>query len=215
MVFVLTYPNIQIQLPETFQRFDDSFVNAIPMYTMIAQRRVARDFKILGTKIFVNYILTPNNPLLQKPDRWLNNASAVLLVNNPIFGDDTFNSQKELMECSELWGNMYWPNERLTYEPKYYADLNYYQWKIFPTPDQAYPLRMGFFQFPLFIDDTDSTNFFTDLAPEVLWYAICLEMAIFIEDNPRIQLYQQQYDQAKAALTNEDKMRILDEFAVR
>lgn len=215
MVFVLTDATITTELQAYYNRYDDVFVNSIPMLKMLGERRVARDFKILGSKVFIEGLLTPGNNTLPKPVRWLNNVSFNIGVINADFDPINPTTRVEVLQCDFIFGEIYWPNPTLTAQPKYYADGTYNIWLFYPTPDLAYPYRAGFFQFPNFIDSTSQSNFFTQNAPEVLFFAIALEAAIYLEDMPRIDVWEKRYDQARVALTEEDKQRIYDEYSVR
>lgn len=215
MVFVLTNTTIKQELISYFKRNDTDFLASIPFFIMLGERRVATDLKILGTKTFIDGNLIPGNPRLQKDVRWLNNASCEIGIINPDFDPNDFTTRKKILECSYLWGESYWPNPTITGEPKYYADQTYFEWAFYPTPDLAYPYRIGFFQFPNFIDDTEQSNWFTAFAPHVLWSAICLETAIYLEDGPRIPIWEAQYQKDIASLSTEDKQRMYDEYSVR
>jgi len=214
MSFVLTYTSLVTKIQEIFNRTDNVFLSNIPFWIALGQRRIAHDLKILGLKVSIDGTLTPSNNLIQKPTRWLNNASFNIGVSSQL--DPTRRTtRKQILLRDRIFCEIYWPNPEIVGEPKYYADTNYNLWSVYPTPDVAYPYQLFYFQFPVFIDETTSTNFLTESVPELLVNSVCIDAATQIPDLERIPVFTQMYEKSKASLTEEDMKRIYDEFSVR
>jgi hypothetical protein len=123
---------------------------------------------------------------------------------------DTNNQRNPLLPRSYEYCRSYWPNDAKTSQPKFYADYNYQHMLIAPTPDQAYPFEMVYWELPPLLDDTLQTNWFTEYAPQLLLYGSLLEMAPFLKDDDRISTWQDMYDRAAQALSGEDLRKIMD-----
>jgi hypothetical protein len=109
----------------------------------------------------------------------------------------------------------YWPNREQTGVPLFYAEYDYNNWIVAPTPDAAYPFEVLIYQLLPLLDDANQTNWLTDYAPQVLLYGALLEATPFLKNDERIQVWQTMYDRAAQALNGEDLSKILDRSARR
>jgi hypothetical protein len=209
MAYVLTYPRLVTALENYLERLDANFVSEIPLFIMLGERRVARDLKILGLKVFITENLLIGQQTLTKPNRWLNTSSFNI-------GTGTnFNARVQVLQRSYEYCRIYWPNPTLTGQPKYYSDYDYNHWLITPTPDKAYPYEIAYYEVPQLIDDTVSTNWLTENAPDILLYACLLETASYLKDDDRVPTWLNYYEIAKKSLTEEDLRRIYDGYSKR
>ena len=99
--------------------------------------------------------------------------------------------------------------------PKFYADYTYTNWAIGPTPDQAYPFEVVYYEMPALLDATNGTNWITQYAPELLTYAALLECEPFLKNDERVQVWQAMYDRTKTSLNQEDQQKIIDRQVTR
>lgn len=213
MAFVLTYTNLVSTVENYLERLNTTFVLDIPLFIMLGERRVARDLKILGLKVFITDTFLIGQQVLAKPNRWLNSSTFNMGTN---VGTATgFNTRVQIEQRSYEYARIYWPDPTQTAQPKYYADYDYNHWLITPTPDAAYPYEIAYYQTPVLIDEVNSTNFLTTNAPDVLIYATLLETASYLKDDERVPVWTQYYNVAKSALTEEDMRRVYDGFSVR
>jgi hypothetical protein len=210
MAFVLTYDSLTIAVTNYLERDDPNLLSQIPLFIMLGERRISRDLKILGLKVAITANLVINNGVFRKPTRWLNDSSFNI-------GTGTnFNTRKYLLQRSVEWCRLYWPDPIKTGTPKYYAsDYNYNYWIVVPTPDDAYPYEIIYYETPELIDETVSSNFLTESIPEALLYATLLESAPYLKDDERIKVWQDRYDRARQAIGEEDIRRIQDAFSKR
>lgn len=214
MAFVLTYDSLTQAVIDYLERDDRNLVHEIPLFIMLGERRVARDLKILGLKVAVSGHLESGISVFQKPVRWLNDASFNIGTNEG--ASVGFNTRRFLLQRSYEWCRTYWPDPTQNATPKYYAsDYNYDFWFLTPTPDQAYPYEILYYQTPELIDDHVSANFLTGSAPEVLLYATLLETASYLKDDERIAVWTDYYTKARQALGEEDMKRIDDAYTKR
>lgn len=209
MAFVLTYDSLVTAVQNYLERIDEPFISEIPLFIMLGERRVARDLKILGLKVFITDNLLQEQQTLQKPTRWLNTSTF-----NIGTGTD-FNTRVQIQQRSYEYCRIYWPDPTQFSQPKYFSDYDFNHWLIAPTPDQAYPYEIAYYQIPQLIDETDSTNFLTESAPDILIYATLLETASYLKDDERLPIWLKYYETAKAALSEEDMRRVYDGFSKR
>jgi hypothetical protein len=144
-----------------------------------------------------------------KPDRWRDTVSINI-------GTGTNNANRTALFTRVYeYLRSYWPNESLTATPLFYSDYDYSHWLIAPTPDQAYPFEVLYYELPPLLDDSIQTNWLTEYAPQLLLYGALLEATPFLKNDERIGTWQQYYDRAAAMLNGEDLAKILDRASVR
>ena len=181
----------------------------IPRLINLAERRISRELKIQGFIAVVTDTLTVGQSVYPKPDRWRDTVSI-----NIGTGANLANRTSLFTRDYEYCRN-YWPNESQTDTPQFYADYNYSNWLIVPTPDQEYPFEVLYYELPPLLDDSIQTNWLTEYAPQLLLYGTLLEATPFLKNDDRIATWQQYYDRAAAMLNGEDLAKILDRSAVR
>lgn len=181
----------------------------IPRLINLAERRIARELKIQGFIAVVTDTMVPGQSVYAKPDRWRDTVSI-----NIGTGAGVANRQTLYTRDYEYLRS-YWPNESETDTPIFYADYNYDNWLVAPTPDQAYPFEVLYYELPPLLDDSIQTNWLTEYAPQLLLYGTLLEATPFLKNDERIGTWQQYYDRAAAMLNGEDLAKILDRAATR
>ena len=181
----------------------------IPRLINLAERRIARELKIQGFIAVVTDTMVPGQSVYAKPDRWRDTVSI-----NIGTGAGLANRQTLYTRDYEYLRS-YWPNESETDTPVFYSDYNYDNWLVAPTPDQAYPFEVLYYELPPLLDDSVQTNWLTEYAPQLLLYGTLLEATPFLKNDERIGTWQQYYDRAAAMLNGEDLAKILDRSATR
>ena len=181
----------------------------IPRLINLAERRIARELKVQGFIAVVTDTMVPGQSVYAKPDRWRDTVSI-----NAGTGA-TLADRKFIFSRAYEYLRSYWPNESETGTPVFYADYDYTHWLIAPTPDQAYPFEVLYYELPPLLDETTQTNWLTDYAPQLLLYGALLEATPFLKNDERIATWQGYYDRAAAMLNGEDLAKILDRSATR
>jgi len=188
MALVLTYDVLYDEVIAYLERADARLIARIPLFIMLAQRRVATKLKVLGTKQTENGLLTPSDPFLDKDVRWLANESFTISVGTNL------NKRKQLYHRSQQFCKEYWPDVTKTGEPAYYT-TEYNLLKVFfvPTPALAYPYESIYWATPQLLDETYDSNFLTTGMPRLLLYATLCETAPYLHDDDRVPMWQQSY----------------------
>jgi hypothetical protein len=181
----------------------------IPRLINLAERRIARELKVQGFITAVTDTLVPGQSVYAKPDRWRDTISINI-------GTGTAKANRTFLFTRVYeYLRSYWPNESLTGTPLFYADYDYTHWLIAPTPDQAYPYEVVYYELPQLLGDTVQTNWLTEYAPQLLLYGALLEATPFLKNDERIGTWQSYYDRAAGALNGEDLAKILDRSTTR
>lgn len=205
--FTTLQQDIRRYLERGFTLVSDQIVyEQIPRLINLAERRIARELKVQGLINVVTSTMSPGLAVYPKPDRWRTTVS---------FNFGIGNEYNQLFPRSYEYVRSYWPNRDQTDVPLFYADYDYNNWIVSPTPDQAYPFEVLIYQLPPLLDDANQTNWLTEYAPQVLLYASLLEATPFLKNDERIQVWQSMYDRAAQALNGEDLSKILDRSARR
>jgi hypothetical protein len=199
--------DIRRYLERGFTLASDQIVyEQIPRLINLAERRIARELKVEGLINVVTSTMQVGLAVYPKPDRWRTTVS---------FNYGIDNQYTQLFPRSYEYVRSYWPNRDETSAPLFYADYDYNNWIVSPTPDQAYPFEVLVYQLLPLLDDSNQTNWLTEYAPQVLLYASLLEATPFLKNDERIPVWQQMYDRSAQALNGEDLSKILDRSARR
>jgi hypothetical protein len=214
MATTTTFASLQTDLRRYLERgftmaSDEIVYEQLPRLINLAERRIARELKVQGLINVVTSNFQPGLAVYPKPDRWRTTVSFN-------FGQGTNNSQyTQLWPRSYEYIRSYWPDREQTGVPVFYADYDYTNWIVSPTPDAAYPFEVLVYQLTPLLDDTNQSNWLTEYAPQLLLYASLLEATPFLKNDERIGVWQQMYDRAAQALNGEDLSKILDRSAKR
>jgi hypothetical protein len=214
MATTTTFASLQTDLRRYLERgftmaSDEIVYEQLPRLINLAERRIARELKVQGLINVVTSTFQPGLAVYPKPDRWRTTVSFN-------FGQGTNNSQyTQLWPRSYEYIRSYWPDREQTGVPVFYADYDYTNWIVSPTPDAAYPFEVLVYQLTPLLDDTNQSNWLTEYAPQLLLYASLLEATPFLKNDERIGVWQQMYDRAAQALNGEDLSKILDRSAKR
>lgn len=208
--FATLQQDIRRYLERGFTPASDQIVyEQIPRLINLAERRIARELKVQGLINVVKSQMQPGLAVYPKPDRWRSTVSFN-------FGTgDQGNQYTQLFARDYEYIRSYWPDRTQTGEPIFYADYDYNNWIVSPTPDAAYPFEVLVYQLLPLLDDENQSNWLTEYAPQVLLYASLLEATPFLKNDERISVWQQMYDRAAQALNGEDLSKILDRSARR
>jgi len=103
--------------------------------------------------------------------------------------------------------NEYWPDRSVRGEPKFYADYNYDNWLIVPTPTRDSPMEVTLYQRPLPLSSLNQVNWLIQYVPDLLLYAALIESAPYLKNDQRIQTWKDYYLQSLTAIKNENSER--------
>ena len=207
----MTFDSLQEDLRDYLERgtsVDPTVFDQLPRLINLAERNLANSLKLLGFVNVVTDTLTIGQSVVPKPDRW----RATISIN---FGVGTAQNRTPLFLRSYEYLRLYWPDEDLTDQPRFYADYDYFNWLIAPSADAAYPFEVNYWELPALLDSTNQTNWTTDFAPNALLHGSLLQATPFLKNDERIPVWQGIYDRDVAILEAQDVKRIVDRQVVR
>jgi hypothetical protein len=210
----MTFSELQTDIQNYLERGASSAVDPIvyqqiPRLITLAERRISADLKIEGFIVAVTTNFQNGVSVYPKPDRWRKTIS----IN---FGTGATNAIRTfLFPRSYEYIRSYWPNEALTDQPKFYADYNYNNWLIGPTPNEDTPAEILYYEIPALLSDVVQTNWLTEYAPQLILYGSLLEATPFLKNDERIPVWQNFYDTSLQAINKEDLKRIVDRSTTR
>lgn len=202
---VMTYDSLVENIQSYLERNDTATLDKIPLFIMLAEQVIASKIKFLGNLTVNTSNMVANTAVIAKPARWHKTVS----MNITVAGE----RQPVLLRKYEYLRN-YAPDPTETGMPKYYADYDYSNWLVAPTPDSAYDFEVLYYERVQPLDSSNQTNWFTVYAPQALLYGSLLQAMPFLKNDDRIPMWQAQYDAIMATLSEEDKLRVADRQAI-
>jgi len=204
--FVLTYNSLTSTVLQYLERQDSAVVNFIPTAISLAEFEIAQEIKTLGQLEVVDSTMQAGTAVIQKPARWRKTVSMTVV-------DSSGNKQPLLLRKLEYLNN-YWPVVTSTALPLYYADYDYDNWIVAPTPDQAYAFEALCYTRLQPLDSNNQTNWLTQNAPNAMLFGTLKQTAPFLKNDARLALWSQMFTEALNALKTEDVSRVGDRSAV-
>jgi hypothetical protein len=201
--FVLTYDSLTSAVEQYLERNDASVVNQIPTFITLCEFEIAQQIKTLGQQQVVQSTMSINNPILPKPARWRKTVS--FNVTGSSGPSPVFLRKYEYLLSYNTGGS--------SGLPLYYADYDYDHWLVSPTPDQAYPFQVLFYERLQPLDSVNQTNWITQNAPNAMLYGTLLQAMPFLKNDQR-QIFQEKYKEAMAILKVEDQLRVGDRQSI-
>lgn len=207
MAAVMTYDSLVTDMLGYCERVNDAAFEAqIPRLLMLAENRVATDLKTEGVLSVVTGAFTASSPTIAKPAFWRDTVSFQVTR-----ADGTrFNVLPRFYE----YCRQYWPNPTLTDEPRFYADYNFDNFFICPTPPTALSFELCYHARLDPLDAAHQTNWMTVNAPQLLFYAAMLEAQTYLKNDEKIATWGNLYRDMLGGLGKEDAGRHLDRTTV-
>lgn len=202
---VMTYSSLFSDIQNYLNRETDTqLTSQIPELIALGEFRCAREMKTLGFKRVYTGNLVTSSSVVAKPSRWRETISFNFGTGS---GGNVFN---QMYPRSYEFCRTYWPNPTLTDSsqvPKYYADYDYNNWLIAPTPFSGYPFEVSIYEKPIPLSVENQVNWLTEIVPDMLLYAALIESEPYVKNYDLIQVWQTNFDRALGALMGEDKKR--------
>lgn len=216
MSFILTYTSLLETVRQYLERGDvndQDVFDRLPQLIAFAEKRLAKEIKPQGFERYLVSTMQVGVAVYQKPDRWRETRS-ITIGTNATASATGFNTRVPLFPRElEYLQTMYWPNPTVysvDEPPRFYADYGYNNILIAPTPAVAYPFQWAIWQELQPLDEANQTNWLTQIAPEVLTYAVLLEAQPFLKNDARIPVWQGIFDRGISGLLTQDARKAQD-----
>lgn len=199
---VMTYASLQADIASYINRSD--LTAQIPQWIEFAEKRIRRDIKINGFEIFTTSTMSIGDNEITRPAR---------LLKVKFFYITVAGEYKPLRRRAHDFIRAYSPLPSVTGEPVYYADWGPDNFIVAPTPASAYPFYLAYYEELEALSVSNTTNWLTENAPQLLLYAALLEAAPFLDNDPRLVVWQKEYEKYAAAVQTESDDFRTDEFS--
>ena len=202
---VMTYTTLAENIQSYLERDDTATVAKIPLFIMLAEQVIASQIKFLGNLTVNTSTMVAATATIAKPARWHKTVSMNVTVNG---------ERQPILLRKYEYLREYWPDPTATGVPCFYADYDYTNWLLAPTPASAYNFEVLYYERVQPLDSSNQTNWFTIYAPQALLYGSLLQAMPFLKNDTRTPMWQAQYQQIMDTLVAEDKLRIADRQAI-
>lgn len=213
MAEAMTFDSLVEDIKLYSERSNDAvFVAQIPRLIMLAESTMAAEWRGLGNQNWVTGTFTASQPIVAKPARWRETVSW-----NFGTGEDD-QDRNYILERSLEYCRTYWPNPTVVdvlRPPKYYANYNWDNFFVAPTPISAYPFELGYYELIRPLDAANQTNWLTDHAPQMLLSQCMFQAQPFLKwFGERLASWQGMYQSQAQALSLEARNQTIDRSTV-
>lgn len=209
MPAVLTYSSLITSLKNYSERYNDTSMNdQLPLIVTMAEYRISQEVKVLPALNYVTDTLQAGVSIYPKPGR--QRDTEYINISTGVAGFETtapFNRRVNLLRRAYDFCREFSPDPTATGVPQFYSDYGMAQWLIVPTPNAAYPIEVAYYERAEPLSDSNQTNWITQYAPNLLLYACMLELAPFLKNFEAKAQWQELYNRAALALSNEDVLQ--------
>lgn len=199
MSFVMNFDNLISTVANYLER--DDIDAEIPTFILLAEKKCGRILKAQLATTTVTNTLTANNPLVTKPERWVETLSFTVMSANTV----TVLKKRSRETIQQMY-----PDTTVVGLPKYYSEWQENYFYLGQTPDQAYNFEILMYQQPQPLDNVNQTNYLTDVAPDLLLYSTLLEAQGYLKNSDMVPLWQAARDESIQQLTGLDVRRQTD-----
>lgn len=218
---VMSYDSLVEQIQNYVYRTDEQFLAAIPVFIQNAHSRIYRDAKDLGEQKYFRDSFIDGSPIVTKPADWWQTISFSYGT-----AANVFTAYQILLPRTYEFCRIYWPNVTLTNPPLYYSDYpsldpnatpiqSYTSFYITPTPNDLYEFQLVYLTQPIVITNDIQTNWLTQYAPDLLFYACLVDATPYLQDDARSATWGPMYKESLQSVNNYTKGRYVDRIYQR
>lgn len=201
----LTYVKLVEQILSYCEKVGDSKLTAqIPFLVMLAENRIAADFKQQGFQSVVTgeFTVGAEGATFAKPAFWRETIS--FTYKHPTEG------WRPVRLRALEYLKTFWPVAAVLEPPRFYADYNATNFFVAPSPNLAYEFELAYYARLQPLDADHEENWLTRNAPQMLLYASLLEANMWLKNADKSAFWAAQYETQKASLLQENAERIND-----
>ena len=184
------YSDLKTEIANYLGRSD--LTSQIPTFIQLAEKRLERDLRIRQMLKVVESTLTAGDSTVGMPSDFLA-MKDIHIESNPI-------KVLKFQSTSNFYRNSR-VNDRGV--PVDYTLLGS-EFKLAPTPDSAYTLRMVYYHKPDMLSDSNTSNLFLANCPDLLLYGALAEAEPYLMNDERLATWSALYDRGLASLRASD-----------
>ena len=185
-----SYDNLKTNIADYLARNDLN--DKIPMFVALAEKRLNRDLRLRQTLQQSTYTLdsgfqvpTPSDFLEMKD---------IHIDANPIINLD-FKTVSQFYRLANVSGSG---------NPINYTLVSN-NFVLAPRPTGSSVINMTYYKIPKILSDTNSSNEYLDVCPDLLLYASLVESAPFLMNDERLQTWEALYTRGLTSITKSDE----------
>ena len=186
-----SYANLQTNIADYLARQD--LTDKIPMFISLAEKRLNRDLRLRQTLQQSTYSMD-SGFTVPTPADFLE-LQDIHLEANPIV-PLTFQTVSQFYRRNG--------GSNAQGQPVNYA-LVADNFILAPQPTGASVVNMTYYKIPKVLSDTNPSNEYLDVCPDLLLYASLAESAPFLMDDPRLTTWDSLYNTGLASITKSDQ----------
>ena len=192
----MTYDNLVADVITYMERDDPGFVAQIPSLIGLAEQSLAAEIKTLQQLTVVEVIVNAGQFVLSKPSLWKKTVS-MKADGQPILK----RSQDYLAQITA---------ESSTGTIKYYAEYDYDNFMLAPTPAADTTIELTYFGLVQPLSSSNQQNLLTREIPQALLFGTLLQAQGYLKALDKLPVWKQYYNDAIAAIKGEDRSRTVD-----
>lgn len=187
---ITNYSDLKDTIASYLARSD--LTNQIPDFIRLAEIRLRRELRIRQMLKSSVTNTTGGDQTISLPIDFLQ-LRDLFVVTNPI------------RDLEYVTPSVFSRNGRVTESglPVYYTIIAN-EFKFAPVPDSDYTVRMLYYYAPEYLTDTNPSNTFLAVCPDLLLYGALVEAEGYLMNDPRIQVWAGMYDRGVASLSSAD-----------
>ena len=188
-------------IKEACENEGTEFLDYIPKMVNRAEERLTKDLDDYGLVSYTSVAVGDRIVTLPTGTRIVKNINI------------TANGTRiNLLQRTDEFINDYWPVIASTGEPKYYAPRNNSTVLIAPTPSSAFDGEVVHVSRPTTLTSASPSNYFSELAYDLLFFGSMVEAMLYQKDFPGAQLYEQKYTQVLELQRNQARRTRRDDM---
>ncbi len=185
-----SYDNLKTNIASYLARTD--LTEQIPMFISLAEKRLNRDLRLRQTLQQSTYTMDSGFNVPTPAD--FLELQDIHLDANPVI-PLTFQTVSQFYRRSGV------QNQGIPVNYTLIAD----NFVLSPEPTGASEISMTYFKIPQPMSDTNPTNEYLDVCPDLVLYASLAESAPFLMDDPRLATWQALYAEGLASITKSNQ----------
>jgi len=196
----MTYSSLKTDIQTWAENTGTDFNAQLDTFIGNTQERLSRDIDPVG----FNQNVTSS---MSVGDRFITLPSAIepMLIN---YLNIIVSGNRQFLEIKPIeYLQEYWPNASITSTPVYFANFDDNTLYVAPTPDSAYTMELGYQGRINPLSNTNTTNWYTENAPDALLYGSLSEANLFTKNMEDYNIYNKKYVESVTAINNEARRR--------
>ena len=188
MVAITNYASLIQALKDEAENDGIEFSEFLPTAVALGEEKLFRELDLPELEEDIQSNLTANSTVLIKPLNYKFGDSLQVKVDGKFY---------TLKKKFASFLRDYWPDTTVTGIPKYYGDKSDTQFMIVPPPALPYDYFARVTLRPPKLSQTNTTNYFVDECPDLLFYVTMLELVKFLKAWSQVPVWESKYRQAQ------------------